>query len=104
LGCGDRFAKGSPFGEQLMVKAPFATADGGNEWMWVEVVGWQGNSIDGVLTNDAFDIPKLKAGARVEVQADQIFDYLLTKRDGTHEGTETQPLLEARTRSRREKP
>jgi hypothetical protein len=46
----------------------------------------------------------MQPGARVEVQADQIFDYLLTKRDGTHEGNETQPLLEARTRSRREKP
>jgi uncharacterized protein YegJ (DUF2314 family) len=104
FGLRDRFAKGSPFGEQLMVKAPFATADGGSEWMWVEVVSWQGNSIDGVLANDAFDIPKLKAGARVEVRADQIFDYLLTKRDGTHEGNETEPLLEARARSRREKP
>jgi uncharacterized protein YegJ (DUF2314 family) len=100
----ERFAKGPPFGEQLMVKAPFPTADGGDEWMWVEVVTWQGNLIDGVLANDAFDIPTLKAGARVEVHADQIFDYILSRRDGTREGNETAPLIEARSRSRREKP
>lgn len=98
----ERFAKGPPFGEELLVKAPFETPEG-NEWIWVEVVSWQGNAITGVLTEDAFEIPTLKAGSRVEVQADKIFDYLLRKRDGSKEGNETEPLLEARARSRRDK-
>ena len=101
---GARYADGPPFGEQLSVKAPFKTADGHTEWMWVEVVAWRDGSIDGILMSDAFDIPSLKAGARVEVKAAEIFDYMLIKNDGTHEGNETQPLLDARTRARREKP
>jgi hypothetical protein len=40
-------------------------------------------------------VPALKAGSRVEVRADQIFDYILRKRDGTIEGNETGALLEA---------
>lgn len=99
----ERFAKGPPHGQELLVKAPFSTPGDGNEWIWVEVVAWRGDTIDGVLTEDAFDIPNLKRGARVEVQAGQIFDYLLSKSDGTQEGNETGPLLQARAMSQRDK-
>lgn len=99
-----RFAKEPPFGEQLLVKAPFATTDGGNEWMWVEVVRWPGDTIEGVLLNDAFDVPGLKAGARVKVHAADIFDYLLKKTDGSFEGNDTEKLLEARAKRIENKP
>jgi len=98
----ERFADGPKLGEQLLVKSPFA-ADGGEEWMWVEVVKWQGNTISGILTDDAFNIPGLKAGGRVEVKASEIFDYLLIKRDGSREGNETEALLEARASKRQKK-
>jgi uncharacterized protein YegJ (DUF2314 family) len=91
----DRYADGPPFGERLMVKAPFETTSGNNEWMWVEVVRWRGDTIDGILQNDPFEVPDLHAGARVEVRADAIFDYLLTKADGSEEGNETGKLLHA---------
>jgi uncharacterized protein YegJ (DUF2314 family) len=90
-----RYEESVPFGEELQVKVPFTTTAGGNEWMWVEVITWRGNSIKGILNNDPYDVPTLKAGSRVEVRADQIFDYILRKRDGTMEGNETGPLLEA---------
>jgi uncharacterized protein YegJ (DUF2314 family) len=96
LGFRARYAKGPPFGERLSVKAPFETASGGTEWMWVEVVAWKGNVITGILDNEPFEVPTLKAGARVEVPADKIFDYLLTKADGSEEGNETGRLMEAR--------
>jgi uncharacterized protein YegJ (DUF2314 family) len=91
-----RYAKGPPFGEHLSVKAPFETSSGGSEWMWVEVVKWNGNTITGILDNDPFEVPTLKAGARVEVPADKIFDYLLTRADGSEEGNETGKLMLAR--------
>ena len=97
-----RFANGPPFGEVLLVKSPFATPKNGREWIWVEVVKWQNDTISGVLTEGAFDIPGLKEGARVDVKASEIFDYMLVKKDGTREGNETEPLLEARAH-RREK-
>jgi uncharacterized protein YegJ (DUF2314 family) len=62
--------------------------------MWVEVVRLNGDTIDGVLQNDPFEVPGLKAGARVEVYADAIFDYVLVKPDGSRGGNETGRLLE----------
>jgi uncharacterized protein YegJ (DUF2314 family) len=96
---GKRYSKGPPFGEQLTVKAPFSTSDGGTEWMWVEVVRWNGDDIDGILKNDPFDVPSLKLGARVEVRASKIFDYILVKEDGSQEGNETGAILEAHEKS-----
>jgi uncharacterized protein YegJ (DUF2314 family) len=96
---GQRYTKGPPFGEQLTVKAPFSTSDGGTEWMWVEVVRWNGDDIVGILKNDPFEVPALKLGSRVEVKASKIFDYILLKEDGSQEGNETGAILEARQKS-----
>lgn len=89
-----RFASGAPQLEQLTVKAPFKTRSGGNEWMWVEVVRWNGSTIQGVLQNDPYEVPGLKAGARVEVEESSIFDYIYRRADGSAEGNETAALLE----------
>jgi len=59
-------------------------------------VRWQGHTIQGLLDNDPFEIPDLKAGARVEVEEDSLFDYILVKRDGKQEGNETGRLMERR--------
>jgi uncharacterized protein YegJ (DUF2314 family) len=96
---GRRYSNGPPFGEQLAVKAPFETSSGGDEWMWVEVVRWNGDEIDGILRNDPFEVPTLKDGSRVEVQANKIFDYILSKQDGTREGNETGRIIAAREQS-----
>jgi uncharacterized protein YegJ (DUF2314 family) len=92
----DRYRAGVPEGEQLLVKAPFKTPDGENEWMWVEVVRWNGDTISGILQNQPFNVPTLKSGARVEVQAEEIFDYTLKRRDGSEEGNETGRIMERR--------
>jgi len=89
-----RYLKEPPEGEHLLVKAPFRTKTGGNEWMWVEVVRWQGRTIRGILQNDPFEVPDLKSGARVEVKEGSLFDYILEKKDGTKEGNETGRLIE----------
>jgi len=94
------YAESPPYGEVLLVKAPFITPAGGNEWMWVEVVRWKGDTIDGILKNDAYEIPDLKDGARVQVKDEKLFDYILTRRDGSHEGNETGRLLEQRMKKR----
>jgi len=89
------FLKGLPPGERLMVKAPFPRDDEGNEWMWVEVLKWPGEKkLEGLLQNDPFYIKKLKAGARVTVNYDDLFDYIHYKADGSADGNETGPLIE----------
>ncbi|MDJ0787173.1 MAG: DUF2314 domain-containing protein [Myxococcota bacterium] len=81
-------------GERLLVKGPFATPDGGAEWMWVEVVRWEGDRLEGILDNDPFNVPGLKAGARVHVQVDDVFDYLFYHQDGRVEGNETAAIIQ----------
>ncbi len=89
-----RYAKKPPERETLLVKGPFAAPDGRSEWMWVEVVRFKGDTYEGILQNDPFWIPNLKSGARVEVKADSVFDYILTLPDGSQKGNETAELLE----------
>jgi uncharacterized protein YegJ (DUF2314 family) len=90
------FLAGLPLGDVLLVKAPFKTPDGGVEWMWVEVVGWKGEQISGILQNRPELIPTLKAGSEVVVAEKELFDYLLRRADGSMEGNETGQILQRR--------
>lgn len=81
-------------GELIQVKLPFAKPDGGNEWMWVEVLRWNGDRIEGVLSNEPFDIPDLHAGQRVTGSMDEVFDYIYRREDGEVEGNETSRIIE----------
>lgn len=92
-GLKQQFDKGLPPGEFIQVKVPFGTADGGREWMWVEVTTWDGDKITGLLQNEPFSVPGLHAGQSVEVSAAEIFDYILRHRDGTIEGNETGEII-----------
>ena len=84
----------------LMVKAPFRTDDGGNEWMWLDVVRWKGKTIEGILQNDPAAVSGLAAGARVTVDEDSVFDYIVRRADGTTEGNTTAELTERRQKPR----
>lgn len=88
------FNNGLEPGASLLLKAPFKVNEMENEWMWVEVTKWEGSSIVGSLQNEPFNIPELKAGARVTVNQPDIFDYILYKPDGSMEGNETGKLIE----------
>lgn len=88
------FNAGLAPGESLLVKAPFKTPDDSNEWMWVEVISWKGDSITGLLRNEPFDIPDLHAGQKVEVSQEDVFDYIRQLPDGTLEGNETGKVID----------
>ncbi len=90
------FLRGLPQGESLTVKAPFRTASGGTEWMWVEVVEWKAGELSGILDSDPYEVPGLHAGAQVSVREDSLFDYILTLPDGRREGNETGEILRRR--------
>ncbi|MEM6686198.1 MAG: DUF2314 domain-containing protein, partial [Bacteroidota bacterium] len=81
-------------GDKLLLKAPFITDSGGNEWMWVEVTRWDDESIEGILQNKPYYIKDLKSGSEVTVQQADVFDYILYKADGTEEGNETGKLIQ----------
>lgn len=90
----DAFAKGLQPGEYILVKAPFTTRGGGNEWMWVEVARWNGDAIEGLLKNEPVDVPALHAGQMVKVSQAKVFDYMRRYADGREEGNETSKIIE----------
>ncbi len=87
------FNNGLSPGEFIQLKAPFKTPEGGNEWMWVEVLSWKGNAITGLLKNEPHNIPGLRGGAEVVVVQNEIFDYIRNYPDGNSEGNETGKLI-----------
>jgi uncharacterized protein YegJ (DUF2314 family) len=92
------FCAGLPPGEYLQVKVPFARPDEGHEWMWVEVVSWDGDAISGLLKNEPFYIPSLHGGQTVDVSAADVFDYIRRHADGTSEGNTTGAIIEQRAK------
>jgi uncharacterized protein YegJ (DUF2314 family) len=87
------FNAGLKPGEFILVKAPFKTPDGGNEWMWVEITYWKGNLIRGTLENDPFNIPDPHAGQIVEVWQGDVFDYIRHYPDKHEEGNTTGEII-----------
>jgi uncharacterized protein YegJ (DUF2314 family) len=90
------FAAGLQPGEYVDVKAPFATEGGGREWMWVEVTKWKGDDIEGILENDPQEVPGLRAGQRVNVSQQEVFDYL-HHFDNRTEGNSTGEIIKKMT-------
>ena len=64
--------------------------------MWIDVTGWTGSIIHGLLNNEPADVPGLKKGAPMELEEDDVFDDLHLFPDGHEEGNETAPLLQGR--------
>jgi uncharacterized protein YegJ (DUF2314 family) len=87
------FGSGLNPGEFILLKAPFETTSGGNEWMWVEVTSWDKKSIRGLLKNEPYNVPELKAGSMVTINQDDVFDYIRNFPDGTSEGNETGKIM-----------
>jgi uncharacterized protein YegJ (DUF2314 family) len=89
----DAFQRGLEPGEFVQVKAPFATPTGGTEWMWVEVMKWNGDAIEGLLRNEPKEISTLHAGQIVKVSESKVFDYLRRFPNGKEEGNETSKVI-----------
>jgi uncharacterized protein YegJ (DUF2314 family) len=79
--------------EFILVKAPFKTPDGGNEWMWVEITSWKGNLIRGTLENEPFNVPGLHRGQIVEVWQGDVFDFTRQYPDKHQEGNTSGEII-----------
>lgn len=89
------FEAGLPPGERLLVKAPFKTANGGNEWMWIEVTAWSGSPCVGSSRTTRSRCRTSVPGPRSRREA-SLFDYLHSFPDGHVEGNETGRILKGR--------
>ena len=82
-----RFQKGPEFGQLYYVKHGFPRDDNDHhEFMWVVVKTWSGDRIEGVLANDPSHRIDLRLGQSIKLTDSDIFDWLLTLPDGSHEG------------------
>lgn len=63
-------------GSHFSVKAPFKTGDGGAEHIWIEVASVEGEIVRGALGNEPGNIPNLKLGDSVQVNAKDISDWI----------------------------
>lgn len=88
------FNAGLEPGEYIQLKAPFVIPDGGHEWMWVEVTQWNNGRIKGSLQNTPDRIPTLHSGQVVEINEDDVFDYIRYYADKHQEGNTTGRILE----------
>jgi len=90
-----RFQRGEMEHQHLTVKLPFRNSQG-TEWMWIEVVRWQGSKVFGILKNTPEFVRVAPAGAQVSGDESEIFDYILHLPDGGIEGNTTAALLRPR--------
>lgn len=99
----EEFVNGLNPGEFIQVKAPFKTPDGGRKFMWVEITDWDGDGIKGLLQNEPYNIPTLHGGQMVEVNQQDVFDYIRKFPDGSQEGNETGAIIQKMQQSSSEK-
>ena len=81
-----RFGVGLHPGEVLFMKYGFQTPDGDREFMWFAVTGWSGPIVAGQLANEPRQIPSLRLGQAVSIPETEVFDWMLRRPDGSHDG------------------
>ena len=89
----NKFNLGFPTGTHLLIKFPFENEEEQREWMWVEVVKWEEDQVNGLLQNDPHIIKNLKSGQEVEKNINEMFDYIIYYPDGSQEGNETGKII-----------
>lgn len=93
----NRFSAGFRSGEVLHVKHGFPIHQGGHEYMWIAVTAWTDEGrIKGYLSSDPQYRHDLKAGQKVEIGQDEVYDWLIRHSDGRMEGAFTNRILHQR--------
>ena len=88
------FSSGLPIDTSLQMKFNFADETGENEWMWVEIIKWEKDTITGILNNEPYYIKNVKLGQEIQKNVYDMFDYILFLPDGSYEGNETGKIIE----------
>ncbi|HJX83091.1 MAG TPA: DUF2314 domain-containing protein, partial [Candidatus Angelobacter sp.] len=81
-----RFAQGLNKGEVLFVTTRIHDADGKYEQVFVEVKSWKDKTITGLLATNPSLIKGHKLGEKMVVAEEDVYDWTISKPDGTEEG------------------
>ena len=79
--------------DYLLIKAPIITNDSNKEWMWVKVLRWEKQIIEGSLYNTSSRNAHLKEGVVVSVDEKDVFDFIIKNEKGEFIGNETEKYL-----------
>ena len=81
-----RFNHGLNKGEVLSITTRLYDANGKFEQVFVEVKSWKDKTISGLLASDLTLIKGHKAGEKMVVEEKDVYDWTISKPDGTEEG------------------
>ncbi|MBM3465394.1 MAG: DUF2314 domain-containing protein [Armatimonadetes bacterium] len=85
-GLKERFKRGWPRGHQLYVRRAYPTREGRPEMMWIAVSGWH----DGMLRGQLASVPRVRKdlviGQTLQMQEEDVYDWLIRMEDGTEIG------------------
>lgn len=90
------FAMGIPPDEELSIKARFTDEQGQVEWMWVDVVAFGKDSLEGTLANQPDVIKSLRDGQKVKVKLANVADYVHKDQSGELAGGYSIEVLKKR--------
>jgi len=89
----EKFSKRLPETSSLYLKFKFTNKNNEGEWMWVEIIKWESDMVQGLLNNDPQVATHLKSGQMVSKNVNEMFDYIFYHSDGTQEGNETGKIM-----------
>jgi uncharacterized protein YegJ (DUF2314 family) len=81
-----RFKKGLKPGEVLYITSRLAGQDGKFEQVFVQVNSWKGNKITGLLASEMQLVKEHRKGEKMTVQEKDVYDWTISKPDGTEDG------------------
>src|ERR1051325_6330690 len=81
-----RFQKGLQPGEVLYVTTRLYNAAGRYEQVFVEVKSWKDSTIAGLLSSEPELVKEHKRGEKLTVQEKDVYDWTISKPDGSEEG------------------
>jgi|GEM_PF-2783598 len=77
----------------LLLKAPFVSKKV-KEWIWVEVLEWNDETIKGKLYSSSTYTSHLTKGVIVRIDQNEVFDYIYKNKDGEFIGNKTEEFLD----------
>jgi hypothetical protein len=78
----ERFQRGLPADQALVIKLGLTTTQGGHEYVWVRVVDWtQDGVLIGTLETEPHDVPGFKHGQEMQVPEADVFDRAIVSKE-----------------------
>ncbi|TVT40169.1 DUF2314 domain-containing protein [Hymenobacter setariae] len=93
-----RYLKGLPDGQIFFVTTRISDSEGLFEQVFVRVRQWQGSQVSGEIASELNNIKTYRQGQLIHFPESAVFDWTISRPDGTEEGNYVGKLLDADSR------